>query len=242
MASRDALAQTSTRPDPSRMLAGFSEAELVDLVAIGGADVQRALAEMASLASPVAAALAESADEAAVVTLLSNRSARIPAFAYRRVIKRFGHDERVLGALEARSGLPDPLWPEIMVARLRLLLEGVPEPYSTDDIERGLVALLWSVEERARLIHGLLLLRSGHATASLLLRAARADAKPAVACLLALATQTPLAEAEAVLMRRDETELLALLSSAGVPKGLYRDFLAAFSAMDDTDGHIDHAA
>ena len=84
----------------------LSDAELVDCAALGDALSQVAIATRPSLSAPVCAAIAEIGCAEALVTLLRNASADIPAFSLTRMLDRHGEDGAVREAMLDRPRLP----------------------------------------------------------------------------------------------------------------------------------------
>src|SRR6185437_6094136 len=82
------------------------EADLVDLVATGHADVQTAIAGRALLPRPLAAAIAEVGAAQACLALLENSDADIAPFSVDRIVERFGHLAAIRENLLAREDLP----------------------------------------------------------------------------------------------------------------------------------------
>jgi uncharacterized protein (DUF2336 family) len=113
-------ALANDQPEIAAIMVGrsplLSEAELVDCAAIGGANVEFALARRSGLTAPVAAALAEIAQREAVIALVENSEARLTMGALRRIVGRFGDDPEVREALLARPGLPAALRCELVGA------------------------------------------------------------------------------------------------------------------------------
>src|SRR5438128_1301733 len=67
------------------------DSDLVDSVAIGGTQIQSAIARREILPCAVSAAIAEVGSAEACLTLIENMSADIAAFSLARIAQRFGH-------------------------------------------------------------------------------------------------------------------------------------------------------
>lgn len=91
-------------------------AELVDCAAVGDAAAQTAIARRPRLGAPVAAALAEIGEVAAVIALLGNPGAEIGVGSLKRVFERFRDEPLAREALLGRQGLPAWLRAELVCA------------------------------------------------------------------------------------------------------------------------------
>src|SRR6476620_809173 len=67
------------------------DSDLVDSVAVGGPQIQSAIARREILPCAVSAAIAEVGSAEACLTLIENMSADIAAFSLARIAQRFGH-------------------------------------------------------------------------------------------------------------------------------------------------------
>ncbi len=94
----------------------LGDAELVDCAAVGDLAAQTALARRPRLSAAVAAALAEIGQRDAVLALLDNLEADLPASALWRVFERFGDDAEAREALHSRAWLPAALRNELAAA------------------------------------------------------------------------------------------------------------------------------
>jgi uncharacterized protein (DUF2336 family) len=84
----------------------FDDDDLAEIVKLGGPVRQFAIAQREQLSRRVTTTLAEHGDEQAVAAACSNDNADFPESALERVIQRFEHSERVLGAVAYRQALP----------------------------------------------------------------------------------------------------------------------------------------
>lgn len=84
----------------------FADADLVEIVRLGGPARQAAIARRPQIARPVTQALAEHGDEAAVEAACANDNADFGDSALGLVIARFERSERVLAAVAYRNALP----------------------------------------------------------------------------------------------------------------------------------------
>jgi uncharacterized protein (DUF2336 family) len=101
----------------------LADAELVDCAALGDALAQAALARRPRLAAGVCAALAEIGCREAILALIDNLEADLPAGALWRIFERFGADAEMREALLSRAWLPPALRNELAAATARALAE-----------------------------------------------------------------------------------------------------------------------
>ncbi|MDB5466212.1 MAG: hypothetical protein JWQ46_974 [Phenylobacterium sp.] len=84
----------------------FTDDDLADIVRLGGAVRQLAIAKRPKLSRKVTDALAEAGGERALITACANDNADFAEKALQRVIDRFESSERVLAAVAYRAVLP----------------------------------------------------------------------------------------------------------------------------------------
>ena len=84
----------------------FSDADLAEIVRLGGPVRQMAVAKRPRLSRKVAALLVEQGGEEVVATLCANDNARMSETALQRALERFAKSEKVLTAVAYRSSLP----------------------------------------------------------------------------------------------------------------------------------------
>jgi len=84
----------------------FSDADLAEIVRLGGPARQMAVAKRPRLSRKVSALLVEQGDEDVVVAVCSNDNARMSEGALNRALERFAQSEQVLTAIAYRSTLP----------------------------------------------------------------------------------------------------------------------------------------
>jgi uncharacterized protein (DUF2336 family) len=101
----------------------LADAELVDCAAVGDVAAQAALARRPRLSAGVAAALAEIGRREAVLALIDNIEADLPASALWRIFERFGEDAETREALTSRGWLPPALRNELAAATARALAD-----------------------------------------------------------------------------------------------------------------------
>jgi uncharacterized protein (DUF2336 family) len=157
------------------------DADLVDLVASGNADVQIAIASRFPLGRSVSAAIAEVGAAAACLAVLENPDAELAVFSLDRIVERFGHLAAIRENLLARDDLPAATR-QALLAKLSQTLAGfvaarqwLPQDHAEDAArqacEKATVILAADVpaDEVPALVS--YLRSSGQLTAGLVLRA-----------------------------------------------------------------------
>jgi uncharacterized protein (DUF2336 family) len=84
----------------------FSDADLAEIVRLGGHARQMAVAKRPRLSNKIAAQLAEEGDEDVVVAVCANDNARMSDMVLNKVLERFAKSEKVLTAVAYRAVLP----------------------------------------------------------------------------------------------------------------------------------------
>ena len=84
----------------------FSDADLAEIVRLGGPVRQMAVAKRPRLSSKITALLVEEGGEAVVATVCANDNARLSDLALQKALDRFAKSERVLAAVAYRTVLP----------------------------------------------------------------------------------------------------------------------------------------
>jgi uncharacterized protein (DUF2336 family) len=84
----------------------FSDADLAEIVRLGGPVRQMAVAKRPKLSRKVAALLVEQGGEDVVAAVCANDNARMSESALQRALERFSKSEKVLTAVAYRSTLP----------------------------------------------------------------------------------------------------------------------------------------
>ncbi|MDI3468119.1 MAG: hypothetical protein OJF62_000182 [Pseudolabrys sp.] len=157
------------------------DADLVDLVASGNAEVQIAIASRFPLGRSVSAAIAEVGAAAACLAVLENPDAELATFSLDRIVERFGHLAAIRENLLARDDLPAATR-QALLAKLSQTLAGfvaarqwLPQDHAEDTArqacEKATVTLAADVpaDEVPALVS--YLRSSGQLTAGLILRA-----------------------------------------------------------------------
>lgn len=84
----------------------FSDADLAEIVRMGGEARQMAVAKRPKLSTRVSSVLIEQGSEAVVATVCANDNARFSEVALQKALDRFSKSEQVLQAVAYRSVLP----------------------------------------------------------------------------------------------------------------------------------------
>lgn len=230
------------------------DADLVDIVATGNADIQCAVARRLELPTPVCAAIAEVGSLEACLALIGNPDAQLALMSLDRIVERFGHVAAVRESLLESHDLP-------AATRLALVakLSGALSSFVTarnwlsperaeiatgEACERSMVniaATSAATDLRALVRH---LRETGQLTAGLILRALLSGNTDMFEFALAELTGMTEARVGAILHERNGSGLTALLARAGFPESTFAAFRAALSATAEIGfiGTVDGAA
>jgi uncharacterized protein (DUF2336 family) len=216
------------------------DADLVDLVATGSAQVQAAIAGRDRLECAVAAAIAEVGSAEACLVLIENPYADVPPFSLERIVDRHGHLAAIREVLLARDDLPLPLRQALVAKLSAALAEFVAARAWLDDdrarrvardaCERATVAIAGQAprsEIRPLIRH---LCASGQLTAGLVLRAVLCGNIGLFEEALAELSGLSLARVSAIVHERGGG-FRALYQKAGLPTSLYPAFREVVEAM-----------
>jgi uncharacterized protein (DUF2336 family) len=215
----------------------LSDADLVDVAASGNPAAQTAIARRPMLAAPVAAALAEVGDRAAIIALISNTDAEISRNVLWRVFERFRDDAETRTRLAGRPDLPSSLRAAVAAsttdalacfATSAWLAAPRAERIARDGREQAFIAIAADASERdlAELVQWL---QAGkHLTVALLLRAlVGADMRLFRQSLAEMAGVSP-SRVEGLLRDARGSGFAALYRKAGMPAHLLPAFRVAF--------------
>jgi uncharacterized protein (DUF2336 family) len=219
------------------------DADLVDGVATGGEAVQAAIASRATLASAVAAALAELGSAEACQILAENDGAEIAPLSIERMVERFGDVAVIRDALLARDDLPAATR-QNLVTRLSQTLagfvvdrswleEGRARRIAREACEKATVAIAADrpkAELRPLIRH---LRGSGQLNAGLVLRALLSGNVALFEEALAELSGLPLARVSALVHDRVGSGLRPLFEKARLPASMHAAFKEAVKAMGD---------
>jgi uncharacterized protein (DUF2336 family) len=230
------------------------DTDLVDIVATGSCEVQRAVARRMSLPKSVCAAIVEVGTAAAALELMANRQAELAPFSYDRIVERHGHLPAVREKMLMREDLPS-------ATRLALVAK------LSDTLTRFVVGCNWLSADRARRIasetrarstvhvaarshgddmRGLVrhLRATGQLTAGLILRALLSGNLELFDHALVELSELPRSRVSALVYDRGGASLNALLTRAGLPQSTFPAFHAALEASHEVGfvATVDEAA
>ena len=229
----------------------FIDAELVDLVATSGCDLQAAIAARAPLQCAVAAALAEVGSAEACLVAVENADADFAPPSIDRIVARFGHLGAIREALFARPDLPlaarhvlmglmSSLLADFVVDRA-WLSRGRADRVVHDACERATVAiaaLAPDSDTRPLIRH---LRSSGQLTAGLVLRALLSGNVAMLEDALAELSELPLARVQALVHDRGAAGFRAIYEKAGMPASAWVAFREAIGAIRDAEEDGEYA-
>lgn len=213
------------------------DAELVDLVAHGGAEIRLAVARRRRVGPTVAVALAEAADRAACVALLANDGAEVPPIALERAVERFGEFSDLRQALLARPHVPINVRHRVL-EKLSEAIENLVVVKSWMGSERAGVVTRESKDKATIALAGSAggaemvvlvehLRRTGQLTTRLMLRAACVGNLRFVEEALASLADMPSARVSALIADGREGALRALYRRSAMPERAWPAFHAA---------------
>ncbi len=219
----------------------FVDADLVDAVATGGAQVQTAIASRAALPCSVAAAIAEVGSAESCLLLVENPTADIAPFSIDRIVDRFGHLAAIREALLMREDIPAAAR-QALVIKLSETLTGFvagrawldadhAERIAREACEKATVTI--AVETPANELRPLIrhLCASGQLTAGLILRTLLSGNIALFEEALAELTDMPVARVSALIHDRGTVGLRAVFERAQLPPSTYPAFKEAIEAM-----------
>lgn len=232
------------------------DAELVDLVAVGGEEIQYAAAIRPAVSPALAAAVAEVGDPVALEALLRNRRAAIPHFSLARIVERAGPNAEVRDALLARSGVPIGIR-QALLDQLSSALRGLvterawmsherADTITRDAKDKATIALAAAAsdDEMAPLVAHLR--ATGQLTTTFLLRSACYGNLRLLGEAIASLSGMPASRVACLMAAGREPAFRALYRKAGLPERAYPAFQAAVDvnrdlgqdgATDDLDDH-----
>jgi uncharacterized protein (DUF2336 family) len=222
------------------------EADLIDAAAIGDDQVQCAIARRNDIAVPLAAALVEVGEAAAVAALLGNDAARIAPCTLQRAAERFGNEPQVREALLARQDTPctirHRLAVEVAASLTRwlgdcgLMNKDRAERVTRESTEKVAVRLAGGVHPRTDDLEALVLdLRArNRLTPGLILRSLLTGETALAEAALAQLAGMPMTRASNIIHDRRGAGVAALCRKGGIPTTLIPAFVAAIEAVRET--------
>jgi uncharacterized protein (DUF2336 family) len=220
------------------------DSDLVDSIAVGGADMQVAIARRRVLPRSVSAALAEVGSPEACLTLIENSDADIAAFSLDRIVQRFGHLAAIRESLLAWPDLPAALHHALVVKLSETLAgfvvarnwleEGRAQRIAQESCEKATVILAANsnVHDASSLVSHLR--QTGQLTAGLVLRSLLSGNIDFFEQALAELTGLPASRVGALVHDRRGAGFKAIFERAGLPESVYPAFRAAIEAMHET--------
>jgi len=220
------------------------DADLVDIVATGGSEIQCAIARRMCLPASVCAAIAEVGTAEAALELIENAYAELAPFSWDRIVERHGHLAAIRESMLALEDLPaatraalvaklsDTL-AQFVVARNWLSAERA-ERAASEARERSAVNI--AAASRGEDMRGLVthLRLTSQLTAGLILRALLSGNLELFEVALSELSELPRARVSSLLFDRGGASLVALLRRAGLPESTFGAFRAAL------DVHHEH--
>lgn len=219
------------------------DAELVDLAAGADGRIQAAIARRRRVGATVATALAEAGEREAVIALLANTAADIPAAALERMVERFGEFADLREALMGRAGVPITVRHRVLEKLAEamgnlVVVQDWMRPDRAADVTRAardkatvaLAAAAGEAEIEVLVEH---LRRTGQLTTALLLRAACVGNLRFVEEALARLAGQPMARVAALVAEGRESAFRALYLKAGMPARAFPAFAAAVEVHRD---------
>ena len=226
------------------------DADLVDIVATGGGEVQCAIARRMNLPPSVCAAIAEVGSAASALELIENAYAELAPFSWDRIVERHGHLAAIRESMLVLEDLP-------AATRVALVAK------LSDTLAQFVVARNWLSADRAERVAGEARDRStvniaassrgddmrglishlrttSQLTAGLILRALLSGNLELFEAALAELSGLPRGRVSSLLLDRGEASLVAILKRAGLPESTFAAFRAAIEVFHET-GFADSA-
>ena len=220
------------------------DSDLVDSIAVGGADIQSAIARRAALPRSISAAIAEVGCAEACLILIENTGADMAAFSLDRIVERFGHLAAIRESLFAWPDLPVAIR-QVLVVKLSETLagfvvarnwleQGRAQRIAQEACEKATV-ILAAVSQSTEVSPLIGRLRAtGQLTAGLVLRSLLSGNIDFFEQALAELTGLPASRVSALLHDRRAAGFKAVYQRAGLPASVYPAFRAAIEAMQET--------
>jgi uncharacterized protein (DUF2336 family) len=223
------------------------DADLVDSAALGGPDVQAAIARRVNMPCSVAAAIAEVGCAEACLVLLENPDALIPPFSLDRIVERHGHLSAIRETLLPRCDLPASTRQALVVklsgtlatfvSAQRWIEDDRAQRIAREACEKATVALAAQTarpDVRPLVTH---LRHSGQLTAGLVLRALLSGNMLLFEEALAELSGLPLWRVAGLVQDRSGKGLKAVFDRAGLPDAVYPAARAAIEAIRESSGY-----
>jgi uncharacterized protein (DUF2336 family) len=220
------------------------DADLVDIIATAGCEMQCAIARRVNLPPSVCAAIAEVGTPAAALELIENAFAELAPFSWDRIVERHGHLAAIRESMLVLEDLPaatrvalvarlsDTL-AQFVVAR-RWLSADRAVRIASEALDRSTVNI--AARSRGDDMAGLVrhLRATGQLTAGLILRALLSGNLELFDHALSELSGLPRARVSALLHDHGGASLQALLLRAGLPESTFAAFRVALEASHET--------
>jgi uncharacterized protein (DUF2336 family) len=217
----------------------LTDADLVDCAAMGDAVAQTAIARRPDLKPGAIAALAEVGHRDAVLALIGNGEAALPAGALGRILSRFGADAEAREALLQRPSLPASLRARIVVETAKDMSVAAAQWLPRERAERvareardqaiASIASSCPPDERTELVRALR--ACGALTPALLLRSLLGGERDLFVAALAELSVLPLSRVAAFALSPRGEGFAALAHKAGLKSHMLPAFAAALAAI-----------
>jgi uncharacterized protein (DUF2336 family) len=219
------------------------DADLVDIIATAGCEMQCAIARRVNLPPSVCAAIAEVGTPAAALELIENAFAELAPFSWDRIVERHGHLAAIRESMLVLEDLPaatrvalvarlsDTL-AQFVVAR-RWLSADRAVRIASEALDRSTVNI--AARSRGDDMAGLVrhLRATGQLTAGLILRALLSGNLELFDHALSELSGLPRARVSALLHDHGGASLQALLLRAGLPESTFAAFRVALEASHE---------
>jgi uncharacterized protein (DUF2336 family) len=225
----------------------LSDADLIEIVRVSGADKQTAIAKRIQVSTAVAEALVDHGRTPQVVaTLVSNPGAKLNESIINKAIEKHGADVNVRNTLAHRSDLPVTIAERLVAAvseslRDFLLTKRELSPDQASDLvlqarERATVALLPPGSKGADVVDLVKQLKEHQRlTSSLILRALCMGDLGFFEASLAVLSNTTIISARALIHDEGKLGLQSLYARTNLPTALYPAFRTALDMVRSTE-------
>ncbi len=224
----------------------LTDEDLIEIVKGESSAKQVAIAQRRTVSAPVADALIDTGNEAAVARLVSNEGAELDEAALDRVIENYGESESVSESLSRRPNMPAALSEQLVSALTEKLQTVLTASYElpADQVsnilvqarERATVSLLSDGSSDAdleRLVEQMQV--NGRLTPSVLLRALAMGDLAFFEVALARLARIPVQNARILIHDQGKLGLESLYSRSGLPEKLFPAYRAGIDVAKETE-------
>jgi uncharacterized protein (DUF2336 family) len=222
----------------------LSDDDLIDIVRRGSSLKQQAIASRTDLAETVSDVLITSAEEPAVIVLMSNNTARIAESSFDRAMTRFAGSERVKKAMVLRDHLPITVAERLVtlvsktlqahLVRTHALLPATATDIVLASREHSIIHLSFGASDEDLRMLVSQMHRNNRLTPSLILRALCTGDIALFEAAMAVRGDVPLDNAQILIHEPSRRGLAALYRKASMPESLYAAIRAAVDVVDET--------